>query len=275
MDWLNLHTSVLDSPAVVGAEPVDRGTWLMLQRYCIGQENGGRIAGCRGWKDRKWQQLAKVTLAEINRETELWAWNGEDLDLAFYPLEKEAEVQHLRAIGKLSTPAKRAAAKANGQLGGRPAKTQQETQQETEQEPNKKPIQGKGREVEGEWKGKEAAAAAMATRLCLAHPKRAETGPALSAALAALRKHPFEKILEGTLAYAGAVAAWTDAEKLQFVKNPEEFFRDDIWNQPAENWRSRKGLRTVTNGHHKTPDTGGRRPSLALMNEIFPTTTKP
>ncbi len=82
-------------------------------------------------------------------------------------------------------------------------------------------------------------AAAMAERLCMAHPSEARTGPALNAALDALRKHPFEKIMAGTLAYREAVAQWTPAERLQFVKNPEAFFREDIWNQPAANWGSR------------------------------------
>jgi hypothetical protein len=121
MEWLNLHSSVLDSVEVIGADPTERSTWLMLQRWCIGQENGGRIKGCRSWKDRKWQQLVRVTKKEVAAESDLWEWDGNDLLVAFYPLDKETEVKTNRS---------------NGKRGGRPPKkTQTETDPETEKKP--------------------------------------------------------------------------------------------------------------------------------------------
>lgn len=253
MDWLNLHSKVLDSPQVVGAEPVDRGTWLMLQRYCIGQENGGRIAGCGAWKDRKWQQLAKVTLLEVQRKSELWAWDGQDLVVWEYPVEKEAEVQ-----------AKREIAKVNGNRGGRPRKTDVGFSGKPTSVIFAK-AEGEG-EVEGERKGSGKAATAAASeelnhaqQLCLAHPARALTAPALAAALAAVKRHDFAELLAGTVAYAAAVRGWTEAEKIQFVKNPEAFFREDTWNQPPENWRSRIAARQVNGQHVRAIDIGGRR----------------
>jgi hypothetical protein len=135
MEWLNLHTSVLDSPEVIGSDPVERGTWLMLLRYCIGQENSGIIRDCADWKDRKWQQVIRVTLSEVQATSELWTWKGNDLHVHLYPVEKEAEVHRLRAIGKQTTPAKQRAARDNGKKStGRP-----KTQQETEQKPNTEP----------------------------------------------------------------------------------------------------------------------------------------
>ena len=263
MDWINLHTKVLDSPEVVGAEPVDRGTWLMLLRYCIGQENGGRIEDCAGWKDRKWQQLARVTLAEVRRETDLWAWDGKDLVVWGYPADKEREVQVKREI-----------ARHNGKQGGRPVGGQLETNVGSK----KKPTSVNSEKAEGERKGKEeqrkvkegeaAAAAAktnaqLAEMLCLAHPSKALTGPALAAALDALKRHLFEDLLGGTVAYAEAVAGWTEGERIQFVKNPEAFFREDIWRQPAENWRSRiAARREAANGSGvRSINVGGRKPS--------------
>jgi hypothetical protein len=68
MIWLNLNVATLDSEEFVGSDPVERATWLCLLRYCVGQENGGRIAGCKKWKDSHWQQLCRVTLREIFRE---------------------------------------------------------------------------------------------------------------------------------------------------------------------------------------------------------------
>lgn len=261
MDWLNLHTSVLDSPEVVGAEPVDRGTWLMLLRYCIGQENGGTIADCAGWKDRKWQQLARVTLAEVKRDSELWVWDAGCLVVVHYPVAKEMEVRMKRDL-----------ARENGQRGGR-KKNPERTDVGSGKEPtlvNSAKAEGEGKGKEGEWKGKEAAAA-LAERLCLAHPSKALTRPALLAAMAAILKHPFEKIMEGTLAYAAAVAEWTPAERIQFVKNPEAFFADDVWNQPAENWKSRTAARREhgTNGHGvRDIDVGGRKPAGVMTAHL-------
>lgn len=112
MDWLNIHTSTLDSAEFLRCDPVRRATWLCLIRYCIGQENGGLIRMCRGWSDTTWQQLCRVRLREARAESPLWTWEADDLRVSFYPTEKEAEVQ-----------AKREVARANGRAGGRPKRT--------------------------------------------------------------------------------------------------------------------------------------------------------
>jgi hypothetical protein len=154
MNWLNLSIQTLDSENFLGSDPTQRATWLCLLRYCIGQENGGTITACAGWADRKWQQLVRVTRDEVQSACDLWQWDGETLVVWGYPIEKEGEVQQLRELGKLRTPAKQAAAQSNGKLGGRPPKTQRETQQETQREtqretqhkPNEKPIERKEKE---------------------------------------------------------------------------------------------------------------------------------
>ncbi len=105
MNWLNIQTSTLDSEAFVGSDPVARATWLCLLRYCAGQENGGRIAGAAAWTDRKWQQVVRVRLREIRRKCGLWSWDGDDLVVWEYPVEREAEVR---------------ANRENGACGGRP-----------------------------------------------------------------------------------------------------------------------------------------------------------
>lgn len=141
MDWLNLHVSVLDSPEFLGADPVDRATWLCMLRYCIGQENDGRVGGATEWNDRRWQQVVRITKREATRRCELWHFDGSDLVVWNYPSEKQKLVQTKRDAGRLGgsakTQAKTQAATANGALGGRPenpSKTQAETQ--------------------GKWKGK-------------------------------------------------------------------------------------------------------------------------
>ena len=97
MEWINLHTSVLDSPEFIGADPVDRATWLCLMRYCAGQENGGVIGDAKAWSDRRWQQLARVTLREVKRTCPLWRWDADSLRVAFYNPDKEEEVRRLRS----------------------------------------------------------------------------------------------------------------------------------------------------------------------------------
>lgn len=96
MEWLNIHVSMLDSPEFLGSEPVDRATWLCLLRYCIGQENGGRILGAAEWGDRKWQQLVRVTLAEVQRQSSLWWLEDGALVVAGYPKARERQVKQGR-----------------------------------------------------------------------------------------------------------------------------------------------------------------------------------
>lgn len=141
MEWLNLHTSVLDSPEVLGEEPINRATWLFLLRYCIGQENKGRICGAVSWGDRKWQQLVRVTLAEVKADSSLWAWRGDDLEVKLYPHDKEREVKQ-----------KRISARRNGNRGGRPKKTNVGLPQKPTSV-NSAKAEGKG--MEGEGNGRE------------------------------------------------------------------------------------------------------------------------
>jgi hypothetical protein len=116
VNWLNIPIETLTSEAFLGAEPVDRATWLCLMRYCAQHETGGVIPDCGSWGDRKWMQLAGVTKAEVHRECSLWAWRdaeqqGEpiaertaeriaELSVSFYPLEQERAAQAKREAGR-------------------------------------------------------------------------------------------------------------------------------------------------------------------------------
>ena len=139
MNWLNIETATLDSPEFVGSDPIARGVWLCLLRYCAGQENSGRITACASWPDRKWQQLCRVTKAEIEAQSALWFWDAEDLLVWSYPIDKESEVKARRASGikggKAKTQAKTQAAQSNGAKHNpstnpskHPSKTQAKTQ---------------------------------------------------------------------------------------------------------------------------------------------------
>lgn len=105
MNWLNIDVTALRSPEFIGAEPIARATWLCLLGYCADQENGGVIADCEQWGDRRWMQTCAVTRAEIDASKPLAFWVSSALHVAFYPIEQEERTK---------------ANRTNGLKGGRP-----------------------------------------------------------------------------------------------------------------------------------------------------------
>lgn len=101
MNYLNLHTDILRGVEFIGADPVERATWIALLGWCVTQENGGVIANCKSWKSRQWQQLAGVTDEEVKTTSKLYGFEGENLVVNFYPIESEAAVKAKREKGKL------------------------------------------------------------------------------------------------------------------------------------------------------------------------------
>ena len=47
MEFINIPTALFSSPEYIGAEPIQRATWISLLAWCCEQENGGLIEGCR------------------------------------------------------------------------------------------------------------------------------------------------------------------------------------------------------------------------------------
>lgn len=226
MEWLNLHTRVLDSPEVIGADPVERSTWLMLLRFAIGQETGGRIVACRDWKDRKWQQLVRVTKREVETISDLWVWDGNDLLVTYYPSEKEAEVKSKRLAGK---------------LGGRPPKQtkqkpdgfQKDSQEETistessETERNRK---GKERKEERERESARERFALLAQQVVAAYPRREKTTEALEIVLSNLLEGAdYDAMISGTRACAAVIRTMPSGPLNRFVPSATEFFRSKRW----------------------------------------------
>ena len=152
MNWVNIHTDTLRSELFLNSEPTERATWLCLLAWCCSQENGGVIADCRDWKDRKWQQLCGVLKSEVEACENLIEWEGDSLMLHFYPLQKESEVRLKREAGakggRAKTKAKSEAAKAREQQ--KAEQTTSKAQAELKQTTSKSTTEGKRRE----WKGK-------------------------------------------------------------------------------------------------------------------------
>ncbi len=90
--------------------------------------------------------------------------------------------------------------------------------------------------------------AALAEAIRIAYPRQTHLRDTLAEIEAAMRRHPAADILAGTRRIAAAVAGWTDAERLQFLKAPPEFFRSDHWQDDPEFWRSKQAARLETSG---------------------------
>ena len=109
MNWINIHTETLRGEEFIGAEPLERATWLNLLGWCCAQENDGIIRDCKSWGNRKWQQLCGITKDEVDLSSDLYRFEGSNLVITFYPIEQQAAVKAKREAGK---------------KGGRPRKTQ-------------------------------------------------------------------------------------------------------------------------------------------------------
>ncbi len=90
--------------------------------------------------------------------------------------------------------------------------------------------------------------AALAAEIRSAYPRQTHLRDTLAEIEAAMRRHLADDILAGTRRIATAVAGWTDAERLQFLKAPPEFFRGDHWRDDPEFWRSKQAARLETSG---------------------------
>jgi hypothetical protein len=138
MKYLNIHLPDLHSAKYIGSDPKERASWLSVLGYCCEQENGGRIVGCRAWKDRQWQQTCGVMLKEVESASKLLVWDGQDLTVVFYPIDSERVVQ-----------AKRLGGSRGGQLSGQARA--KHTSTDTQSTPSTTPsTEGKGKEKEEE-----------------------------------------------------------------------------------------------------------------------------
>lgn len=99
MNFLNLHVSTLESSEVLGSDDFSVVRWLKLLRYCVVQENGGTIKGCRGWKTQMWQHICGATKEQIDASALLLKWRGQDLVVFGYPVEQERVQQAKRKGG--------------------------------------------------------------------------------------------------------------------------------------------------------------------------------
>lgn len=249
MNWLNIPVSQVRAPEYAGAEPVQRATWLNLLVHCCDQENGGLISGCGGWKCRRWQQTCLVTLDEVKEDSELWAWEGDDVRVMFYPTDKEAEVRAKReagaAGGRSSGRARRARKKANE------AQPPEVLQAPREAEPpdsfERKGKEEKGIGIEGNSKGKEVRPALPESlgqlwTLCPAKGRERSAKKKVATAWRNLKPQPeIEDVIEALKQWI-ASDEWT-REDGRFVPALDRWLRDrkfEIEPEPQSDHRTEK-----------------------------------
>lgn len=141
-------------------------------------------------------------------------------------------------------------------------------QEESQQEGKGKEEEGKGIGKEGKGEEEEAAAPdaiLQSQRLFELYSKirRSHMADALREAKACILRHGYADVLLGTQAIVAAVERWTPAEKLNFVKRPDEFFRGDHWNDDPSHWlprKERQALQHAEAAGQPHNDLGGRKP---------------
>ncbi len=233
MEWLNIHASTIDSEVLQDAEPRQVAAWLFLQRYCIGQENGGRIRDCREWPELKWLKAVSVQRSDVLAPSGLWHWEANDLLVSFYPHEQEALLQSRRLGGRLGgkTRGKQLKAAARSRHAG-------QSQAESQTEPERKGREGQG--TEGNSKGSESAPRSDCAIPSLEEVRTWAAGPAgVDPEYAQRQWH-------------------THTERNAWVANGQlidwrhRFKR--FWEEDREQWFSRKKTAPAANGAREATD---------------------
>jgi len=209
MNWLNLSTKDLTSPAFLGCEPTDRATWLCLMAYCAIQETGGVIEGCGGWGDRMWQQVVGITKAEAHREVSLWSWEDDDLTVNLYPVGQEDVVK-----------AKRQGGVTRAQQAG---KEREKKRKGKERSPSRAPSRTPSRTP---------TSVAEIESIYQLYPRKMAKKAALKAIESALKTVSVEDLTEAVKSFATCV----EGRDSQFVPYPASWFNAGRWTDDREEW---------------------------------------
>lgn len=125
--YVNLAISSLSEPEFSEASLKQIGIWLRIYAYCATLENHGLIMTAGAWSDSHCKRILGCSRKELDKSP-LWHINASGaLNLFHYNLIAEgfskARRKTARLAGQHRSPSKTAAARANGEKGGRPAKT--------------------------------------------------------------------------------------------------------------------------------------------------------
>ena len=243
MNYLNIHTDVLKSEEFIGAEPVQRATWLSLMAWCATQENGGKIKQCADWGDRKWLSICGVTSAEVKTACGLFSWEADCLALKFYPIEAEKAVKAKRQAGKMGGRPKGSKSKP------KPAPTQEGNhmvnhevkQSETMTETKRKEKEGKEMErngTEGNFPCPQADEKALLLEIWNLAPSKSRTRSSKKKVFDAWRRVP-KSSRPTPLDLITAIKAWASCEDWtkdggQFAPGLHLWIKDQKWEDLPE-----------------------------------------
>lgn len=120
------------------------------------------------------------------------------------------------------------------------------------------------REIEAEAE----ATAAAVELLISSHPRPSSKTTDLEAVKACLARHPdrFDEILGQIRAYADAVNAWPEDERIAFITPVANFFRTDKWREHPDEWKSRSAAKDSLKKSTAAPrcDAGDRKAKMLV-----------
>jgi hypothetical protein len=154
------------------------------------------------------------------------------------------------------------------------SKTHPRTVQDSSKE-EWKGMEGNGKGMEGN--GMEAEEAAATSDILIqsqrlfetyAAARRSHLADGLREAKACIIRHGYDTVLAGTQAIVAAISKWSQAEKINFVKRPDDFFRGDHWADDPALWLPRKDREALA--HQSAAEQphnhlGGRRPTSTTI----------
>lgn len=125
MQFLNISVSVLKEIEFSKATHEQQAIWLSLICYCVEKENGGTITTAGSWDDKHCLRVIGCAKDQLTQPSPLWHYSAAgSIDVAHYPTKAEQLVRLNRATQQAAarsrSPDKQAAARQNGQKGGRP-----------------------------------------------------------------------------------------------------------------------------------------------------------
>tara|TARA_R110000850_G_C9996151_1_gene468173 strand:+ start:9690 stop:10442 length:753 start_codon:yes stop_codon:yes gene_type:complete len=250
MNYLNLHTDLLRSESYLGAEPVERATWLNLLAWCATQENGGVIHDASEWSDRKWQQVCGITKEEAHLESDLYSFGSKGgMIVSHYPKDKEEEVKTNRLNGK----------KGGRPKGVKPKKNQVVNPKETTC-PEIAETEGEGKVKENRIEG-EGNKKVIIDRIYALYPHKVAKKDGLKAIEKALKITSEEVITESLAAY-----------KLHCLANNISYANPATWFN-GHRWEDTFSDRPDTNNRSGQPLPsqdklmGGRKASILKLNQ--------
>ena len=109
-------------------------------------------------------------------------------------------------------------------------------------------------------------------KLYEAYPYKVAKGAALKAIEKALKKKPFEELMEAVKEFAAATAEWPEDKRREFIPMPSSWFNQERWEDDRASWRrhvrqAAAGTGATGAGRGQEPDFVARKRIMALQHD--------